>query len=217
MISRSSGPTWTPLPSGWPRADISSTSNSSGRWIPSAAPRSRGRAAEGARATPRARDPQARKQGKDISAIQQESPGDRAIKIAALDEKAKSRRRSFSRFDGGRSEYSARIRAGGQERGRQCRSPALGPASPVRFRAQGALGSGPGAEDPGSGARHQNHRRAVCRLLGHRRASGARAHQLFSGRSHARARIYRSAAAVSDQLGQLVRHRPASQVQGRSV
>ena len=63
----------------------------------------------------------------------------------------------------------------------------------------------------------KDHRRAVCRLLGHGRAPGARAHQLLSGRSHARARIYRSAAAVPDQLRQPVRHRPASQVQGRSV
>ncbi len=50
------------------------------------------------------------------------------------------------------------------------------------------------------------------------RAAGTRADQLHSRRAHARAsRLHRSSAAVPDQLGQPVRHRPASRNSRRTL
>ena len=52
----------------------------------------------------------------------------------------------------------------GQQLRRQPGSPPLGPAAPVRFRTPGALGSGPGAGNSGFRTRHQDYRRAFCRV-----------------------------------------------------
>ena len=49
------------------------------------------------------------------------------------------------------------------------------------------------------------------------RTAGAGADQLHARRAHPRARLYRGAAAVHDQLGIAVRHRPASEIRRRSV
>ena len=76
----------------------------------------------------------------------------------------------------------------------------VGEPRAVRFRAQGALGPGPGAGHPGSGARRQDHRRALRPLLGHGREAGARAHQFHARRAHARARLHRGAAALPGEL-----------------
>ncbi len=93
----------------------------------------------------------------------------------------------------------------------------VGEPPAVRFRAQGALGPGPGAGHPGPGARRQDHRRAVRAVLGPGRQARARADQLHARRAHARARLHRGAAAVPGELAQPVRHRPVAQVQGRPV
>ena len=92
-----------------------------------------------------------------------------------------------------------------------------GRAAAIRFRAQGALGPGPGAGHPGPRARRQNHRRALRPLLGPGRQAGARAHQFHARRAHPRARLHRGAAALPGELREPVRHRPVAQVQGRPV
>ena len=90
-------------------------------------------------------------------------------------------------------------------------------ASAVRFRAEGALGSGAGTRHSGFRSRRQNHRRAFRALLGPGREARARADQFLAGHAHARARVHGSAAAVHGEFGQPLRHRPAAEVRGRSV
>ena len=67
--------------------------------------------------------------------------GDR---ISALDEQRQRAGREVSPAAGRHSQYSARVGATGKQRRRQRRSAPLGQAAGVRFRAQAALGSGPG-------------------------------------------------------------------------
>ena len=78
-------------------------------------------------------------------------------------------------------------------------------------------GTGTGAGNSRPGACREGDRRAVCCVLG----PGARLEraldQFHARCAHPRAWLPRSAAAVSDQFGQSVRHRPASEVCRRSV
>ena len=105
----------------------------------------------------------------------------------------------------------------GKARRGQRRSAPRGRAPRVRFRAQSPLGSRPRTRHPRFRARRQDHRRALCRLLGPGREARARADQFHARRAHARARLHRSAAAVPGEFGQPLRHRPAAQVRRRSL
>ena len=216
-ISRSSGRTSTPSPSAWPLAAFSSISNSSAHSTPSAAPRLT--EAEQLKAQKNAKSAEVgklRKDGQDTAALQQEvrEIGDH---ITALDEKAKAVDESFRELMAGVPNIPHESVPVGKSADDNVEVRRWGQPRQFDFAPKAHWDLGAGAEDSRSGARHQDHRRALRRLLGHRRAPGAGAHQLLSGRPHARARLYRSAAAVPDQFRQPVRHRPASQVQAGSV
>ena len=122
-------------------------------------------------------------------------------------------RRGVPGIAGRHSQHSPRIGPGRQRFRGQRRSAARGPAAAIRFRTEGPLGPGPGVGHPRPRARRQDHRRALCSLLGPGRQAGARAHQLHARCPHPRARVYRGASALPGELRQPLRHGPVAQVQ----
>ena len=117
------------------------------------------------------------------------------------------------------SEYSARERAGGNERGGQCGGAAMadrGDAA-IRFRAEAALGDWRGAGILDFAGGGQDRGRAVCGVQ--RAGSAARAgdREFLSRRAHARARLHGNFAAVHREHRFAHGRRPTAEIRGGHV
>ncbi len=93
-------------------------------------------------------------------------------RISALDEKAKAVDESFRELMAGVPNIPHESVPVGKSADDNVEVRRWGQPRQFDFPPKAHWDLGPGTEDPGSGARHQDHRRALCSLLGHGRAAG---------------------------------------------
>ena len=188
-----------------------------GNWTSGAAPPSRkSEQLKARRNAETAEIAKLRREGADTTERQQQM---RAIgeRIAVLDAEQKAAEESFREMLAGIPNLPHESVPVGSSEADNVEVRRVGEPRAVRFRAKSPLGSGTGAGHSRFGARGEGHRRAVRRVLGTGRETGAGADQLHARRPHARAWLHRSAAAVHGEFGEPVRHGPVAQIRAGSV